>query len=192
VLTPKSLLRHPAVASAPIELETGRFRSVIDDDEARTREEHPPPVCSAAARCTSISWAAEQRKTSQDVAICRVEQLAPFPSVALREVLDVYPSVRDVVWLQEEPENMGAWDSCALSSRNCWATAVRCATSGARAAPARQKARPRGISSISGALVERAFESRQPRHRIAQSPFQARPESYWIERVTSYVQYRRP
>ena len=40
----------------------------------------------------------------------RVEQLAPYPSVALRAALDGYPSLRDVVWLQEEPENMGAWD----------------------------------------------------------------------------------
>ena len=49
-------------------------------------------------------------RRGQDVAICRVEQLYPFPDVALREVLDGYPALRDVVWLQEEPENMGAWE----------------------------------------------------------------------------------
>jgi len=52
----------------------------------------------------------EQRKTSQEIAICRVEQLYPFPKVALGEVLESYPSLRDIVWLQEEPENMGAWE----------------------------------------------------------------------------------
>jgi 2-oxoglutarate dehydrogenase E1 component len=44
------------------------------------------------------------------VALCRVEQLAPFPRVALLEALNGYPSLEEVVWLQEEPENMGAWD----------------------------------------------------------------------------------
>ena len=45
-----------------------------------------------------------------NIAICRVEQLYPFPHVALGEVLDRYTSAHDVVWLQEEPENMGAWE----------------------------------------------------------------------------------
>ena len=44
------------------------------------------------------------------MAIARVEQLYPFPKTSLREVLDGYPALRDVVWLQEEPENMGAWE----------------------------------------------------------------------------------
>ena len=52
----------------------------------------------------------DRRQSSGHVAICRVEQLAPFPRVALREVLDAYPSLEEVAWLQEEPENMGAWD----------------------------------------------------------------------------------
>jgi 2-oxoglutarate dehydrogenase E1 component len=52
----------------------------------------------------------ERRTGAGDVAICRVEQLYPFPNVALRDVLDTYPTLRDVVWLQEEPENMGAWE----------------------------------------------------------------------------------
>src|SRR4030095_13187150 len=130
VLTPKSLLRHPAVASAAIELETSRFRSVLDDDEARNR-------------ATSI---------------CRVEQLAPCPSVALREVLDVYPSVRDVVWLQEEPENMGAWDFMRPQLEEL--IAERC--------PLRYVGRARSASPSEGslawhqlnqrAIIERAFD----------------------------------
>ena len=110
VLTPKSLLRHPSVASAPIELEQGRFRSVLDDDDARGRAKGVRRIVLCSGKVYVDLVGSEQRKTSTDVAICRVEQLAPFPGVALREVLDAYPSVRDVVWLQEEPENMGAWD----------------------------------------------------------------------------------
>ena len=66
--------------------------------------------CCAAARSTWISWRASAGSPSANVAICRVEQLAPFPRVALGEALDSYPSLEEVVWLQEEPENMGAWD----------------------------------------------------------------------------------
>ena len=52
----------------------------------------------------------DRRQSATQVAVCRVEQLAPFPRIALREVLDAYPSLEEVAWLQEEPENMGAWD----------------------------------------------------------------------------------
>jgi 2-oxoglutarate dehydrogenase E1 component len=110
VLTPKSLLRHPAVASAPREFEEGRFRSVLDDLDART---HPRSVtrmvlCSGKVFVDLI--ASEHRTTASNVAIVRLEQLYPFPNVALREVLEGYPALREIVWLQEEPENVGAWE----------------------------------------------------------------------------------
>jgi 2-oxoglutarate dehydrogenase E1 component len=110
VLTPKSLLRHPLVASTPKELAEGRFRSVIDDAEARQRASsiRRLVLCSGKVYVDLVS--SEKRQSSNQVAVCRVEQLAPFPRVALREVLDAYPSLTEVVWLQEEPENMGAWD----------------------------------------------------------------------------------
>jgi 2-oxoglutarate dehydrogenase E1 component len=52
----------------------------------------------------------EQRAAASEIAICRVEQLYPFPRVALAEVFAGYPALREIVWLQEEPENMGAWE----------------------------------------------------------------------------------
>jgi 2-oxoglutarate dehydrogenase E1 component len=54
--------------------------------------------------------ASERRKAADNVAICRVEQLYPFPKVAMREAFDGYTSLDEVVWVQEEPENMGAWE----------------------------------------------------------------------------------
>ena len=110
VLTPKSLLRHPAVASTPAELEEGIFRSVIDDAEARTRAKSITRLVLCSGKVFVDLTTSEQRKAASHVAICRIEQLYPFPHVALREVLNGYPSLRDVVWLQEEPENMGAWE----------------------------------------------------------------------------------
>jgi 2-oxoglutarate dehydrogenase E1 component len=110
VLTPKSLLRHPATLSTPRELEEGRFLSVIDDEDARTRAKSIKRVilCSGKVYVDLISN--EKRQAARDVAIVRVEQLYPFPRVSLGEALSEYTSLRDVVWLQEEPENMGAWE----------------------------------------------------------------------------------
>jgi 2-oxoglutarate dehydrogenase E1 component len=110
VLTPKSLLRHPLVASTPMELAQGRFRSVIDDQEARQRASSVRRLVLCSGKVYVDLVSSERRAGSNHVAICRVEQLAPFPRVALREVLDAYPSLEEVAWLQEEPENMGAWD----------------------------------------------------------------------------------
>src|SRR5688572_10487060 len=110
ILTPKSLLRHPAVASTPSELAEGRFMSVIDDMTARERAKAVRRIVLCSGKVYVDLIGNERRKAAPDVAICRVEQLYPFPNVALREVLDTYPAVRDIVWLQEEPENMGAWE----------------------------------------------------------------------------------
>jgi 2-oxoglutarate dehydrogenase E1 component len=110
VLTPKSLLRNPHVASSPQELEEGRFQSVIDDSESRpiAKGIKRLVLCSGKVYIDLIS--SERRATARDVAIVRVEQLYPFPKTALTEVLTGYPSLDDIVWLQEEPENMGAWE----------------------------------------------------------------------------------
>ena len=110
VLTPKSLLRHPAVASTPAELEDGMFRSVIDDGEARGRAKNISRLVLCSGKVYVDLMTSERRKSAEQMAICRIEQLYPFPNVALREVLNGYPALRDVVWLQEEPENMGAWE----------------------------------------------------------------------------------
>ena len=110
VLTPKSLLRHPATLSAPVEFEEGRFRSVIDDAEARGRAKTVTRLVLCSGKVYVDLIASEQRQKADQVALCRVEQLYPFPKNSLREALDAYPALRDVVWLQEEPENMGAWE----------------------------------------------------------------------------------
>jgi 2-oxoglutarate dehydrogenase E1 component len=110
VLTPKSLLRNSATYSSPQELTEGRFQSVIDDVDSRARANAIKRVVLCSGKVYVDLVTSDRRKTASDVAVCRVEQLAPFPIVSLREVLDGYPSLRDVVWLQEEPENMGAWE----------------------------------------------------------------------------------
>jgi 2-oxoglutarate dehydrogenase E1 component len=110
VLTPKSLLRHASIASTPRDLAHGRFQSVIDDTEARVRAKSVKRLVLCSGKIYVDLISSDRRAAASDVAVCRVEQLYPFPNVALGELLDAYGSVRDIVWLQEEPENMGAWE----------------------------------------------------------------------------------
>jgi 2-oxoglutarate dehydrogenase E1 component len=110
VLTPKSLLRHQMTASSPLELAEGRFLPLIDDLDARLQrgKVRRLVLCSGKVYVDLVS--SEQRKTAADVAVVRVEQLYPFPAAELRDLVDGYPKLRDVCWVQEEPENMGAWE----------------------------------------------------------------------------------
>jgi 2-oxoglutarate dehydrogenase E1 component len=107
VMTPKSLLRHPMTASAPSELAEGRFRLVIDDtiEPAKVRR-----LVLCSGKVAVDLFTSDQRKDNPNVAIVRVEQIYPFPDDAIRDVLARYPKLREVCWVQEEPENMGAWE----------------------------------------------------------------------------------
>jgi len=110
VLTPKSLLRHPMVASRPRELAEGRFRMVLPDDDGASRASEIRRVILCSGKIYVDLMAAGQRAERPDIAICRLEQLYPVPMRELRGVLDTYPEAGEVVWVQEEPENMGAWE----------------------------------------------------------------------------------
>ena len=109
VLTPKSLLRHPFVASTPNELATGRWQPVIDDaGVADPSKVTRLIVCSGKVAVDLLTH--PDRAAQSHVAICRVEQVYPFPSAALGDVCPRYKRLKEVVWMQEEPENMGAWE----------------------------------------------------------------------------------
>jgi len=95
VLTPKSLLRHERVASAPRELAEGRFRPVIGGAE------------SGRVVLCSGKLAIDLLKSGHDGAVVRLEQLYPFPRDDVEEALDGHDG--EIVWAQEEPRNMGAW-----------------------------------------------------------------------------------
>jgi 2-oxoglutarate dehydrogenase E1 component len=156
VLTPKSLLRHPMVASAPRELAEGRFRMVISDPEAAERPNDIRRLLVCSGKIFVDLMASSQRGTRPDVAICRLEQLYPVPMRELRGMLEGYPNAEEVVWVQEEPENMGAWDFVRPHLTEL---------AGGRAV--RRIARPRSASPAEGsaprhatnqqALVEKAF-----------------------------------
>jgi 2-oxoglutarate dehydrogenase E1 component len=106
VMTPKSLLRHPLVASTLREVAEGQWQPVIDDMREPS-EIRRLFLCSGKIYIDLIS--SDYREQNPEVAIIRVEQLYPFPEVDLKTALDRYPNLEEVIWVQEEPENMGAW-----------------------------------------------------------------------------------
>jgi 2-oxoglutarate dehydrogenase E1 component len=106
VFTPKSLLRSPEAVSNLDDLTTGRFYRVLPDAGGAS-DVRRVLVCGG-----KIYYDLDARRREagrQDVAILRLEQLAPLPAPQLREALSVYPAGTPVAWVQEEPENMGAW-----------------------------------------------------------------------------------
>jgi multifunctional 2-oxoglutarate metabolism enzyme len=108
VMTPKSLLRLPAASSSIDDLSNGGFRPLIDDAEISDREAVKRIVLCSGKVYYDL---AEARKKSGDrnVAIVRLEQLYPFPLHSIREMLASYPNANELVWAQEEPQNMGGW-----------------------------------------------------------------------------------
>jgi 2-oxoglutarate dehydrogenase E1 component len=108
VLTPKSLLRHPFVASSPRQLAEGRWMQVIDDQIAARRDVRRLILASGKMAVDLLT--SPDRAGATDVAICRVEQLYPLPVRDMLGVIESYPALEEILWAQEEPENMGAWE----------------------------------------------------------------------------------
>jgi 2-oxoglutarate dehydrogenase E1 component len=109
VITPKSLLRLPAATSRLDELTGGGFQPVINDHEVTNREAVRRIVLCSGKVYYDLN-AARKKSNDERVAILRLEQFYPFPEQRLREVFSSYPNSTQLVWAQEEPQNMGGWN----------------------------------------------------------------------------------
>jgi multifunctional 2-oxoglutarate metabolism enzyme len=107
IFTPKRMLRHPKAVSVLDELTTGSFREVIDDAAIESQRVRRVVLCSGQIYY-DLTAARDERKL-QDIAIARLEQIYPFPGDQLRDLIEHYPATADIMWVQEEPRNMGAW-----------------------------------------------------------------------------------
>jgi 2-oxoglutarate dehydrogenase E1 component len=107
VMSPKSLLRHPKVVSPLAEFTSGRFREVLADTTVDAKKVDRVVLCSGKIYYDLEE--AREREKVQNVAIVRLEQLHPLPKNQILEVLKSYPKA-ELVWVQEEPENMGYWN----------------------------------------------------------------------------------
>jgi 2-oxoglutarate dehydrogenase E1 component len=109
IMTPKSLLRNPMAASSLEDLSEGSFQPVLDDEGARERAESVERLILCSGKIYTELTGSEYRDEAVDTAIARIELLYPFPEDRVREVIDGYPNLREILWVQEEPKNMGAW-----------------------------------------------------------------------------------
>jgi 2-oxoglutarate dehydrogenase E1 component len=109
VMTPKGLLRVRPATSSLDDLTNGSFQPVIADPAAHPRDVERLILCSGKIYYDILGH--ESRGLAQNVAIARIELLYPFPLEQVVELVSSYPSLREIVWAQEEPQNMGAWRS---------------------------------------------------------------------------------
>jgi 2-oxoglutarate dehydrogenase E1 component len=115
VFTPKSLLRSRLARSPLTDFTSGSFAEVLDDP-VTTDADFDPGAVTRVVLCTGkVAYDAMGRRdelgeAGKGVVVVRVEQLYPWPKSTLQGILARFPNAREVVWLQEEPENMGAWN----------------------------------------------------------------------------------
>ena len=109
VMTPKGLLRLRHAASALDELAEGSFQPVLDDPSADHERVRRLVLCSGKIYYDLVGH--DERPGATAVAVARVEQPYPFPVEAVSALVAAYPHLDDVVWAQEEPQNMGPWRS---------------------------------------------------------------------------------
>lgn len=118
VFTPKSMLRNKAAVSDVRDFTEIKFRSVLEEPDYEVGEGDRSKVTRILLTSGKLYYELAARKAKDerdDVAIVRVEQLAPLPRRRLRETLERYPNVTEHFWVQEEPANQGAWPSMGLT-----------------------------------------------------------------------------
>jgi len=107
VFTPKSLLRHPACVSPLKDFTEGKFLEVINDAHVEADKVNRVLFCSGKIYYELLEK--QQKDEIKNVAIVRVEQLYPTPLAQMESVYKGYKNATEAIWVQEEPENMGAW-----------------------------------------------------------------------------------
>jgi 2-oxoglutarate dehydrogenase E1 component len=159
VMTPKSLLRLPQAGSKLEELAQGRWHPVLDDAWASSR----PAEITRLVLCTGKLYydlrAEADKLTGQRPAIVRLEQLYSFPWQEIRTVLGRYPRLEELVWVQEEPRNMGAWTYLAPKLSELATGGIRVSYVGRpeRASPA--EGYPAAHTAEQGRIIREALEA---------------------------------
>jgi 2-oxoglutarate dehydrogenase complex dehydrogenase (E1) component-like enzyme len=137
------MLRAVATRSPLSAFTTGSFQRVLSDEAVKSAEVRRVVLASGKVSLEAIARRDELGLGS--VAVVRVEQLYPWPAESLRQVLAKYPAAEELVWLQEEPENMGAWPFLLRSPQ--WADL-----------PLRNVARAESASPATGSSLVHAAE----------------------------------
>ena len=109
VMTPKSLLRHSLALARPSDLAEAEFRPVLDDPRASRQPERVRRVVLCSGKVWSDLESDARRAEADTIAITRLEELYPFPREQIESLLQQYSLAEELIWLQEEPRNAGAW-----------------------------------------------------------------------------------
>lgn len=107
IMSPKSLLRHPMATSNTDDLSKGSYRPFIPDQEVKQKKIDRIVICSGKVYYDLYKYREENK--IDNVSITRLEQFYPFPDQDIHSMLEKYKAVKDIVWCQEEPKNMGGW-----------------------------------------------------------------------------------
>ncbi|MDO5615111.1 MAG: 2-oxoglutarate dehydrogenase E1 component [Cruoricaptor ignavus] len=152
IMSPKSLLRHPKVISTFEDLANGKFQPIIDDATAQADKVEKLVLCSGKFYYDLL--AKKEETGREDIALVRMEQLYPIQQDKMEEILAKYSNRKEIIWAQEEPENMGAWSYILRNLRDTGIQVVSPVPSGAPA-PGSHKMFERNQTQI----INRIFEN---------------------------------
>ena len=165
VMTPKSLLRHPKATSTVQDLIGACFQTVMDDPmTAEGRDEIERLVLCSGKFYYDITGS-PLREEAHDTAVARIEQLHPFPTELLAQVVESYPNLKEVVWSQEEPRNMGALSYIGPRLRAVIPRKI----------PLRHVARPERASPAEGKASDHVSEQNRLVEESLSNPLNRRP-----------------
>ncbi|MFA6166810.1 MAG: 2-oxoglutarate dehydrogenase E1 component [Gemmatimonadaceae bacterium] len=160
LMQPKSLLRLPQAASRLADLATGTFRPVIDDPAGDAKREQVRRLVFCTGK---VYYDLMAKEPGAHVAVVRVEALYPWPLDEVSRLVDRYPNIDEVAWVQEEPKNMGAWSYIAPRLRVAAGNAlvIRYIGRPERASPA--EGYPKAHADEQGRIVQEALDVPPPR-----------------------------
>ncbi|MDH6254001.1 2-oxoglutarate dehydrogenase E1 component [Chryseobacterium sp. H1D6B] len=131
VMSPKSLLRHPKVVSPLEDFAAGSFQPILDDPTADPKKVEKLVLCSGKLYFELL--AKKEELNAENIALVRFEQLYPLQTDAIEAVFSKYENRKELVWAQEEPENMGAWSYILRNFRDTGIQVISPVPSGAPA-----------------------------------------------------------
>jgi 2-oxoglutarate dehydrogenase E1 component len=112
-MTPKSLLRHPEATSPREDFLKGKFVEILDDKTIVKKNNIERLIFTSGKVYYDLIKYRKQANLDNDAAIIRLEQYYPFKNEMVKEIVASYPASKKIIWVQEEPKNMGAWNFLA-------------------------------------------------------------------------------
>lgn len=154
VFTPKSLLRSPACVSPLQKLISGSFEECLDDPQAPA---NPKKILFCSGKIFYDLLAEREKRKDMQTALLRIEQLYPLPLEKLKSFLQKYKTIERCLWVQEEPENMGAWNFIGPYLQTLLPASVKFGYVGRAASPTTATGSNKKHKSEQQALLDEAF-----------------------------------